>query len=154
MAQTIAQTIGASARGARQRLGLTQEDAAERIGISSAFYARIERGTTLPSVPTFARIVEVLGASADELLGRKARPGLGVAEPAAVYRPTPKAAPSLGAHDVDGFVANRSPDQARALRRLMRRLRLGSPSAIRAMSLLARELVAVKRPRPSLRKKR
>ena len=62
--------LGKALYAARVALDLTQEDAAERIGISSQFYGRIERGHSLPSVPTLARMVRVLGVSANALTGR------------------------------------------------------------------------------------
>lgn len=70
MDKQLAKSIGAAARRARKALELTQEDAAERIGVSVEFYARIERGNSLPSVPTFVRIANSLGVSADTLIGR------------------------------------------------------------------------------------
>jgi transcriptional regulator with XRE-family HTH domain len=69
MDTALSKLIGQAARDARKALSLTQEDVAERIGISLEFYARIERGKTYPSVPTLARMVEALEASADALLG-------------------------------------------------------------------------------------
>ncbi|MEM9491193.1 MAG: helix-turn-helix transcriptional regulator, partial [Myxococcota bacterium] len=63
MNRELAKSIGVAARQARKALHLTQEDAAERINVSSEFYARIERGTSLPSIITFARIVSTLGVS-------------------------------------------------------------------------------------------
>jgi transcriptional regulator with XRE-family HTH domain len=79
MDQPLAERIGVEARRARGALGLTQQDAAERIGVSVEFYARIERGGTLPSVPTLQKLASSLGTSADALLGiavgeQKARP--------------------------------------------------------------------------------
>ena len=62
-------TIGRHARRARHALRLTQAQIAQRIGISAEFYARVERGQALPSIETLARMVTVLGISADELLG-------------------------------------------------------------------------------------
>lgn len=62
-------TIGTEARKARRRLKLTQETVAERVGISSEFYARIERGHTLPSVPTLHLITKILGISGNASLG-------------------------------------------------------------------------------------
>jgi transcriptional regulator with XRE-family HTH domain len=61
--------IGKAAREARMALGLTQDTVAERINISAEFYARLERGSVKPSVDTLARMVAVLGVSADMLLG-------------------------------------------------------------------------------------
>jgi len=73
MASELAKSIGHAARAARVGLGLTQAEAAESIGISNEFYARIERGQTMPSVPTLARMSAALKVSADHLFGR-ARP--------------------------------------------------------------------------------
>jgi transcriptional regulator with XRE-family HTH domain len=61
--------IGQNARASREKLDWTQEQAAERIGISAEFYARIERGKALPSVDTLARIAVTLNISSDRLLG-------------------------------------------------------------------------------------
>jgi transcriptional regulator with XRE-family HTH domain len=69
MDDKLAKTIGTAARFARQAQGLTQEDAADAVGVSSEFYARIERGRTLPSTPTLASIASALNVSADVLLG-------------------------------------------------------------------------------------
>ena len=70
MDSQLARHIGDRARAARQSLHLTQEDVAERVGVSLEFYSRLERGGTLPSVPTLQRIVAALDVSADVLLGR------------------------------------------------------------------------------------
>jgi transcriptional regulator with XRE-family HTH domain len=69
MAKKLATRLGDSARAARQRLGLTQEDVAERVGIATEVYGRLERGNMLPSVPTFRKVCSVLGMSADHALG-------------------------------------------------------------------------------------
>ncbi len=62
-------SIGHGLRAARsQRDGWTQEYAADQVGISPEFYARIERGHALPSVPTLRKLVNVFGVSADVLL--------------------------------------------------------------------------------------
>jgi len=70
MDTTLARKIGSAARTARRARSLTQQDAAETIGVSAEFYGRIERGRTLPSVPTLVRIADTLGIPADALLGR------------------------------------------------------------------------------------
>jgi transcriptional regulator with XRE-family HTH domain len=70
MASELATQIGEHARRARLALQLTQEDVAERVGVSLEFYSRLERGGTLPSVPTLHRLVAALDVSADVLLGR------------------------------------------------------------------------------------
>ncbi len=74
MNDELAEHIGQAARQARAALRLTQADAAERVGVSIEFYARIERGGTLPSVPTLCRLCSALGVSADVLLGTKHTP--------------------------------------------------------------------------------
>lgn len=113
MDDKLAKTIGLAARAARQTRDLTQEDAADAVGVSSEFYARIERGRTLPSAPTLARIASALGVSADVLLG------LNADEPRKLKAP---------------------PTEDRALRVVMRRLRAARPSTVRLVSLLLREI--------------
>ncbi len=66
----LSMTIGASARAARERMGLTQAQVAKRVGLVPLVYSRLERGKMLPSVPTLLRLCEALGLSADEALGR------------------------------------------------------------------------------------
>lgn len=46
---------------ARKQANYTQEELAEKIGISSKQLSRIEVGTYIPSLPTFLRIVDELG---------------------------------------------------------------------------------------------
>ncbi|WP_428264883.1 helix-turn-helix domain-containing protein [Haliangium sp.] len=120
MDKELAESIGAAAREARKALELTQEDAAERIGVSAEFYARIERGNALPSVPTFSRISLALGISADTLLGyredgsgKMGTPSWGLPEP-------PKDPPEV--------------------RRLIRRLRQATPGTMRLVALLLKEV--------------
>lgn len=61
--------IGKAARAARLKLKLTQEDIAERVGLTSEVYGRLERGEMLPSTPTLTKICVALGLSADLLVG-------------------------------------------------------------------------------------
>lgn len=117
MNKELAKSIGTAARQARKALHLTQEDAAERIDVSVEFYARIERGTSLPSILTFARVVAALGVSADALLGR---PASIVSANASWAAPTPSDSPEI--------------------RRLLRRLRKAEPSALRLVNMLLKEL--------------
>ncbi len=113
MDEKLAKIIGTATRAARQARGLTQDDAAEAVGISSEFYSRVERGKTLPSVPTLVAIASALDVSADLLLG------LDDAQPR-----KQKVAP----------VENRN------ARLVMRRLRGARASTIRLVSLLLREV--------------
>jgi transcriptional regulator with XRE-family HTH domain len=80
MHNELAAVIGRAARHARQALGLTQEQVAEKLGMSLEFYSRIERGVVLPSVQTFVCLAEVLRVDGNTLLGL---------EPASVAAPAP-----------------------------------------------------------------
>ncbi|MFE8596472.1 helix-turn-helix domain-containing protein [Archangium violaceum] len=65
----LAIQIGKVARDARLKLKLTQEDIAERVGLTAEVYGRLERGTMLPSTPTLTKICVALGISADVVVG-------------------------------------------------------------------------------------
>lgn len=112
----LARAVGQAARTARNALSLTQEDTAERIGVSTEFYARIERGRALPSVPTLVRMSAALGVSVDQLVGRSRVTG--AAEQRAAWRP------------VDG------PE----LRKVIRRLRRAKPRTVALINALVKEL--------------
>lgn len=118
MQTDLGKTIGQAARLARDALDLTQADAAERIGISTEFYARIERGGAMPSVPTLAKMAEELGVAVDSLLGR------GSSSPPSRSKPARAQAP------------NQSKQESPELRRLFRRLRGAPQKTLRLVSLL------------------
>jgi transcriptional regulator with XRE-family HTH domain len=86
------------------------------VGISLEFYSRIERGQTLPIVPTLVKVAGALGTSTDALLGG----GRGA--------PASRVSRQL-----------RDAEPAR-LRLLLRRLRRVKPRTLRLLSLLAKEL--------------
>lgn len=69
----LARRIGARLREARMARGLTQEQVAESIRVSTEFYRRMESGRALPSVRTLRRLVRCLQVSADYLLARDER---------------------------------------------------------------------------------
>jgi transcriptional regulator with XRE-family HTH domain len=71
MDEELQQIIGAVARAARKRLGLTQAQVANQVGLVPGVYGRIERGDMMPSVPSLRRICLALGISADALLELK-----------------------------------------------------------------------------------
>jgi transcriptional regulator with XRE-family HTH domain len=48
-------------RTARRRAGLTQRDLADASGIPQSSIARIERGTTVPRLDTFQRLLQATG---------------------------------------------------------------------------------------------
>lgn len=101
-------SFGKALRAARLSLGLTQEDAAERLGIGIPFYGRIERGHGVPSMATLVRMVQVLGVSANALMGRPGRSG-------GAERPQPE-----------------RPE----VRRIVRKLRKASPNTIRVVTMV------------------
>jgi len=68
LATELAHRIGGRVRRLRQQLGFTQATISERLGMSAEAYGRIERGSSLPSFPTFVRVCEVLSTSPDLLL--------------------------------------------------------------------------------------
>lgn len=61
-------TIGANIRAARKAAGLTQEHAAERIGISLLHYGRLERGERNVSLTHLTMIADAFGVSFFSLL--------------------------------------------------------------------------------------
>ena len=54
---------------AREELGMSQKDVAERIGVAKSTYSLYESGNREPNVQTIKKIADVLNVSADELLG-------------------------------------------------------------------------------------
>lgn len=60
--------IGAGTRKARKAMQLTQEEASEHLGIAGEYFARIDRGHAMPSVPVLQRIAIQLNVSVDALL--------------------------------------------------------------------------------------
>ena len=51
----------------RRARGLTQEDLAERAGISARYAQSLEAGEYFPTLPTLVRLREKLGAAWDDL---------------------------------------------------------------------------------------
>jgi transcriptional regulator with XRE-family HTH domain len=67
--QVLAQQVGRCLRQARRARKWKQARVAEAVGISAPFYGRIERGTALPSMDTFARLLTLFGLSPSVVLG-------------------------------------------------------------------------------------
>lgn len=61
-------------RDLRLALGLTQEQAAQQIGITRGILTRYEGGSRLPSVSQLMLIADFYGVSTDYLLGRTDTP--------------------------------------------------------------------------------
>lgn len=66
--EILLRTICSNLKNYRIRCGLTQEALAEKAGISTTFYANIERGAKGMSILTLKRLSEALGISVDYLL--------------------------------------------------------------------------------------
>lgn len=60
--------LGANLRAARKRLGLTQEQVAERSGVHATEVSRIEAGKRDPQVSTLLRLAKAVEASPGDLL--------------------------------------------------------------------------------------
>ncbi|MBZ4419221.1 helix-turn-helix transcriptional regulator [Myxococcus sp. RHSTA-1-4] len=113
MNEELAITVGAAARAARVRLGLTQADVAERVGIAMEVYSRMERGKVLPSVTTLRRLCQVLHIRSDALLGLEVE--------------------ALDAPLEEGATTAPGEDPPR-LRRLVRALRALDPAQLKAVA--------------------
>jgi len=61
--------LAAVVREARKRATLTQADVAERVGVVTEVFGRLERGHLLPSVPTLRKLCRVLRVDANVILG-------------------------------------------------------------------------------------
>lgn len=119
--QELARTIGKQLAKARSALGLTQEEAAERIGITVEYYARMERGQAMPSLHTFAQITIALEVSSESLLG------LGEITPRAIEAPP-------------AWFSVPQTEDSKQLRRLFRRLRRVPPEIIKSVEGVVKEL--------------
>jgi transcriptional regulator with XRE-family HTH domain len=69
MVEELHRHLGEVARVAREHLGLTEAEVAEKVSLLPEVYGRIERGTLIPSIHTVWRLSLVLGISSDVLLG-------------------------------------------------------------------------------------
>lgn len=68
MREQLQQTIGLNLQRFRAAQGLTREELVDQVGISVSFYANLESGKRMMSIPTLCRIADVLCVSADALL--------------------------------------------------------------------------------------
>jgi transcriptional regulator with XRE-family HTH domain len=116
----LASMLGAASRAARVRMGLTQADVAERIGMASEVYGRLERGHMLPSVQNLRRLCVVLNVPPHELLGLGEN----------LAAPPPTKEKGVGA-------TKAREDDTPEMRRLMRNLRKLSPVQLKLMNLVA-----------------
>ena len=70
----LAKRLGRNIMRWRKGLGLTQDQVALKLEVEPETISRFERGVTLPSIPTLARLAEVLGATMAQLLEEEAPP--------------------------------------------------------------------------------
>ena len=68
MKKELQKIIGQNLLHARTRLGLTQEDLADKVEISTTFYANLECGNRMMSIVTLRKLADVLCVSTDSLL--------------------------------------------------------------------------------------
>ncbi len=66
----------------RKLKGYSQEQIAQKIGISRQAYAKWESGTTIPDVDRAARLAEVYGVTLDSLMKTETTDGVGMIPPA------------------------------------------------------------------------
>ena len=64
---TLEITIGKNVARYRNESGMTQAQLAEKIGVSTAFVSRVERGQKTMKVRTLYKVVQVLNVSMDAL---------------------------------------------------------------------------------------
>ena len=62
--------------------GYSQEEIAEKIGISRQAYAKWESGATIPDIEKCSRLAEVYGITIDSLIRTETADGIGVIPPA------------------------------------------------------------------------
>jgi transcriptional regulator with XRE-family HTH domain len=65
----LAVHLGETLRAARLKAALTQVDVAERVGVVTEVYGRMERGNMLPSVPSLRKLCVALRMDANAVLG-------------------------------------------------------------------------------------
>lgn len=109
--------LGEVLREARLKSELTQADVAERVGVATEVYGRMERGNLTPSVLSLRKLCMVLRLNASAALGLEAGEAAAwLQEP----EPTPKESPQM--------------------RRLLRTLRQLDDKQLTAVGYVARSL--------------
>lgn len=64
----LPKTIGNKVKKRRTSLGLTQEELAEKVGISRAYMGFVEQGRNVPTLETLEKIARALKVKTSELL--------------------------------------------------------------------------------------
>lgn len=69
--EVAAYNVGEVMKLARKELNLTQAQLGERIGVKKAHISRLEKGTSVMTIPTFMRVFKALGVESASIdLGR------------------------------------------------------------------------------------
>ncbi len=76
-------TLGKRIAAGRKKLGLTQDQLAEKLGITAQAVSKWENDLSCPDIATLPKLAELLGTTTDALLGREA------AKPAEVVQTAP-----------------------------------------------------------------
>ena len=67
-------TIGETIKSYRKKLGFTQEELADRLGVTAPAVNKWERGHTLPDIKLLAPLARLLHISTDTLLSYRENP--------------------------------------------------------------------------------
>jgi len=114
----LTEHMGGALRTARLEAELTQADVAERVGVATEVYGRMERGLLTPSVPSLRKLCLTLRLDANAALGLGSRgPAAWLKEPASPSQEPPR------------------------LRRLLRTLRQLGDEQLAALGVMARTLL-------------
>lgn len=65
--------IGSKIKERRLKLGLSQEQLGQKLGVSKVSICGYENGTRTPTIENFLDLVEILDLTPDELLGREVK---------------------------------------------------------------------------------
>ena len=79
--------MGKRVRKQRQLIGLTQQELAERIGVSTSFVGHVERGTRKASLETLVALSNALGVGVDYLLAGSLQSSPGEENPSGAMDP-------------------------------------------------------------------
>ena len=60
-------------KSCREKLGITKQEAAKRIGVSQPAYLRYEAGARTPTMPVISALAKMLNVSSDYLTGKTNR---------------------------------------------------------------------------------
>ena len=88
-------TIGDRIKFHRKRLGMTQEQLAERMGVSAQAVSKWENNLSCPDISVLPELAEIFGITVDELLGKHPPAGAAVHEAEVVTPEKEKHGPSV-----------------------------------------------------------